>query len=162
EVPAGEDARKNWADLGLFGDHRGRQVPSRPDGCDAHRPAEPRSDADDQAQLAPAARGLNRGLPLPGPGVPTRGAGGRVTPKRDWQPERFADAQFLSLVPPEKWYYFSGLVCPLADSAATVVWNTLFAGVGRPFHFKLAKGWMGEVFRRVRDRPSDIQPVKSV
>jgi hypothetical protein len=83
-------------------------------------------------------------------------------PTREWQAERFADCQFTHLVPAAKWGFFTGRVRPLADKAAAAVWDALFAGVGRPFHYKLAAGWMGQVFRRVRSKPSDVRGGQSV
>ena len=65
EVPAGEDAREDRPDAGLLGDHRGHEVPAGADRRHAHRPPEHRPDADDQAELAAAARGEHRRLPVP-------------------------------------------------------------------------------------------------
>jgi len=81
---------------------------------------------------------------------------------RDWQPERFADGQFTRLVPKVKWEYFANRVRPLADTPAESVWSALFAGVARPFHYKLATGWMEQVFGRVRSKPSDVRAGQSV
>jgi len=72
---------------------------------------------------------------------------------RDWQLERECDQQFARVVPPVKWDYFAGRLRPLADECATAVRERLFAGVVRPFHYQLAKGWMGKVFRAMRAPP---------
>ncbi|HEY1190398.1 MAG TPA: hypothetical protein VGE74_22380 [Gemmata sp.] len=72
---------------------------------------------------------------------------------RDWLPDRFADVQFRGRVPAVKWAFFNQLVRPLADDAAEALWAALFVGVGKPFHFERAGGWMKRVFRKVTGPP---------
>ena len=72
ECPQEQMLDEDRPDAGLLGDHRGREVPAGPDRRDAHRPAEHRPDPDDRAELAAAARGEHRRLPVPGAGVPVR------------------------------------------------------------------------------------------
>jgi hypothetical protein len=81
---------------------------------------------------------------------------------REWDPARFADGQFALRVPAVKWAYFAARMRPLADGPAAEVWGRLFAGVGRPFHYERAAGWMGRVFRRARGRPSDLPAGQTV
>jgi hypothetical protein len=81
---------------------------------------------------------------------------------REWIADRFIDAQFKLLVPAVKWSYFSQLIHPMADEPAKVVSDQLFSGVSRPFHYKLARGWMGRVFRRVIEEASDLKAGQSV
>ncbi|MBY0457679.1 MAG: hypothetical protein K2V38_10100, partial [Gemmataceae bacterium] len=64
-------------------------------------------------------------------------------------------------VEPVKWDLFAARVRPLNEPAAVRLWEALFAGVGRPFHPELAHGWMGRIFRRVRDTYSDTGPVRT-
>ncbi|AWM35875.1 hypothetical protein GobsT_63970 [Gemmata obscuriglobus] len=79
-------------------------------------------------------------------------------PTREWLTDRFADVQFTHRVPAVKWAYFTQLIRPLAGEAAGILWSALFAGVGRPFHPRLARGWMGELFKRgPRSRGSDFK-----
>src|SRR5690349_16724529 len=76
---------------------------------------------------------------------------------RDWEPTRYADSRFVRDVPTVKWDFFASRVRPLADDVAEKVWDALFAGVGHPFRFERAAGWMGRVFRRVTSAPSDLR-----
>ena len=82
---------------------------------------------------------------------------------REWTTDRFADVQFRHRVPAVKWAYFSQLIRPLADEDAEFLWSALFAGVGRPFHPRLARGWMGQFFKRgPRGQGSDLKTGESL
>jgi hypothetical protein len=83
-------------------------------------------------------------------------------PTREWDADRFADVQFTHRVPAAKWGYFTQRVRPLADATADTLWAALFAGVGRPFQPRFARGWMGQFFQRGRrghrGQGSDLKP----
>jgi hypothetical protein len=82
---------------------------------------------------------------------------------RAWQTERFTDVQFSHRVPAVKWDYFTQRMRPLADEPAGTIWSALFAGVGRPFHPRLSRGWMGQVFKNsTRVQGSDLRAGESV
>jgi hypothetical protein len=89
----------------------------------------------------------------------------RVTecPTREWRSDRCTDTQFGHRVPCVKWDYFSQRVRPLADESADAVWSALFAGVVRPFHYQLARGWMGQLFKtRPRRAGTDLRAGQSL
>jgi len=81
---------------------------------------------------------------------------------RDWQFERYADNQFAIRVPQVAWDFLAQRVQPVVDHDAARIWDALFAGVGRPFHFTQARGWMGKVFRRVQSQPHDLRAGQDV
>ena len=72
-LPAGADAREDRPDARLQRDHVRPSVPRHAGGRRPYRSAESRSGAHDPAQLAAAARGKHRGVPVPGESVPERG-----------------------------------------------------------------------------------------
>lgn len=74
---------------------------------------------------------------------------------REWDAERLGDGLLRLRVPAAKWDYFARRFRPVADVSAAVVWDALFAGVGRPFHYK-AVGWQGKLRRRMRPRPVGV------
>ena len=74
-VRAAKDDRRDRADAGRDGADQGRVVRAGAARRTEHRPAEPGTDPDDQTQLAAAARGQHRRLPLPAARVPARVVG---------------------------------------------------------------------------------------
>ena len=69
-VPAGQDDPGDRDDPRGDRPDRGPGLLAGPARRPQHRPAQPRPRAHDPAQLAAAARGEHRGLPVPSPGVP--------------------------------------------------------------------------------------------
>lgn len=74
-------------------------------------------------------------------------------PFREWQFDRAGDRDFARVIPAVKWNFFAERLRPLADDCATRVQEQLYVGVIHPFHYKLAKGWMGKIFRTVLSAP---------
>jgi hypothetical protein len=67
-------------------------------------------------------------------------------PCRAWMTKE-SDASLLRGVPANRLAEFRVQVRPLADGPAAEVRERLFRGVKRPFHYRLATGWLGKALR---------------
>jgi hypothetical protein len=65
---------------------------------------------------------------------------------REWGTKPF-DGFLVRDVPPDRVAEFQSRLRPLTDALAEAVRDRLFRGTGRPFHFRLATGWLGDAIR---------------
>jgi hypothetical protein len=79
-------------------------------------------------------------------------------PFREWMAKE-SDASLLRGVPAGRLAEFRDQVRPLADGPAADLWERLFRGVKRPFHYRLAAGWLGDALRMDRGKARHV-PVK--
>jgi hypothetical protein len=74
---------------------------------------------------------------------------------REWTATE-SDANLLRGVPAERLAEFREQLRPLADGPAAELRERLFQGVKRPFHYKLATGWLGDALRMDRGKAKHV------